>query len=38
MTELEIHTYTAAEPGLFVNSYLVVQAGEKRVAVVGDLA
>lgn len=27
MTELRIHTYTAAEPGLFVNSYLVETAG-----------
>lgn len=26
MTELRIHTYTAAEPGLFVNSYLLETA------------
>ena len=26
MTELKIHTYTAAEPGLFVNSYLLETA------------
>jgi glyoxylase-like metal-dependent hydrolase (beta-lactamase superfamily II) len=32
MTELTIHTYTAAEPGLFVNSYLL-ETGEGVVLV-----
>src|SRR5579859_5238095 len=26
MTELKVHTYTAAEPGIFVNSYLLETA------------
>lgn len=70
MTELKVHTYTAAEHGIFVNSYLLetadgvvlvdaglriqvhdvgaaeshadsyllVEAGEKRNAFIGDLA
>jgi glyoxylase-like metal-dependent hydrolase (beta-lactamase superfamily II) len=28
MTELRVHTYTAAEPGIFVNSYLLETADE----------